>query len=1340
MGGVQLHIPHLLLEERIEMKEPESKTDQNPLEFYRQQSPITDPGEYAGYFDDLPGDFVELFGVLNGVMLHYRSAQSLKLPLTRAQRREQRLHTVRRRLAAFEKINPDSLTSPRPIKDQQIGWCSDFAIMLTSILRHQGYPARMRVGFENYFDEINMYGDHWITEFWDPIQSRWRLIDADVGAAVLDLEQFEKTVKYKVRNGLDFTDLRPGIDFLLVGPVWQQARAGQVKVDRYRANNVWTGWPLLRGNLLHDFQALNGLEMSLFDYLDELHQKPQAQLTAADYAVLDQVAETILRPEENFEAIRKLFEEMPRTKVIRSHLRMIGVLGDQPVQVTEQILDSDMQRLLRMGIIEGGAESGLDPSPVQERLAPGVRPSQVPQEKQNGQAGIFVQGARKNNLKDIDVHIPRNKLVVVTGVSGSGKSSLAFDTIYAEGQRRYIESLSSMARQFTKQMEKPEVDKVVGLNPAIAIEQHTFSPSSLSTVGSITDIINYLRVLFARVGAMHCPQCGRDVTAHTPQEITKRLAALPQGTGFSLLAPVNRFGRLSLAQIFEDALKLGYQVVRVNGVLVDLGGKDAVPELSGTFDAEILTAKLSVPVERDPETANAFFGLCLDKVQACSELGTGVIVVLLEDEELRLNTDRVCPYCEIHLPKLEPRLLNHNTVFGMCHLCDGLGVQLEVDPEKIISNPEKSLMEDASQFHFYRNLRKSTSTWWKGRIHSIADYFNADLELPWKELPEEFRRAILFGTEGKKIKIDFGTEDGSLAVQSERALDGAVHHINRLYRQTKSENSRRYYRQFMKQEPCPECQGECLKKEARFVTLGRKRFPEVTPNSIGDLYTWIRSLRPQLNERQLQIGGELLDEIEQRLRFICEVGLSYLSLERPAPTLSGGEAQRIRLAGQIGSELMGVLYVLDEPSIGLHSKDQAALLNLLKHLRDIGNTVLMVEHDRDAMLAADWLIDMGPGAGMLGGKVVAAGTPQEVMAVPGSITGRYLSGGLMIEVPDQAHLRQANGWLKIRGAELHNLKQLDVEFPLEVFSAITGVSGSGKSSLVINTLAPALEVVLNHAKTVPGPYQGLEGVEQLDRVIHITQAPIGRNPRSNPGTYVKVLDEVRKLLAGTEMAQARKFSASHFSFNSKGGRCDACEGYGANKIKMVFMADVWAKCTVCDGKRFIPQVLEVQYRGRNIADIMEMDVHEAFNFFRDHSRIREILQTLLDVGLGYLKLGQNATSLSGGEAQRIKLAKELSRPQRGKTLYILDEPTTGLHFADIQKLLDILHTLVDAGNTVMVIEHNLDVIKTADWIIDLGPEGGDAGGYIVAQGTPGQVASNEQSYTGVALHQVFSGS
>jgi excinuclease ABC subunit A len=1320
------------------MNEKLKQIPRKQLDFYTQQSPITDPGKYSYFFDDLPDDFIELFRVINGVMLHYRTAQGLKLPLSRAQRREQRLHTVQRRLAAFERVNPESLTIPRPIKDQQIGWCSDFAIMLTSILRHKGYPARMRVGFENYFEGVNFYGDHWITEFWDKDQSCWRLIDADVGAGILDLEGFEKIVKHRVRSGLDFTDLRRGMDFLLVGQVWKQARAGEIKVDRYRANDVWTGWPLLRGNLLHDFQALNGLEMSLFDYLDELHLKPQNKLTAADYAILDQVAETILKPDENFEAFRNLFEKMPRTHILRSHLRMVGVLGDVPIQVADRVLESDMARLRLLGNKGPEHDTPRDTKVAdQPKVSQGRSTSIVPKEKQNGQAGIFVQGARKNNLKNIDVHIPRNKLVVVTGVSGSGKSSLAFDTIYAEGQRRYVESLSSMARQFTKQMEKPEVDKVVGLNPAVAIEQHTFSANSLSTVGSITDVLNYLRVLFARVGAMHCPQCGRDVTAQTPQEVAKHITKLEPGTHYKLLAPVNRFGRASLDQVAARAKENGYRAVRLNGVVIDLEEEAKFPEPSGEFDVEVLVAEMDVPWESDLDEQSTFFNLCLEKVEESFDLGAGVMVVLLEGEELRLNNDRICPYCEIHLPKLEPRLLNHNTVFGMCHACDGLGVQLEVDPDRIISKPEKSLMEDATEFYAYKNLRKSSSTWWKGRIGAIAEYFNADLELPWKDLPEDFRRAIIYGTEGEKIKIDFGSDDGSFAVQTERALDGAVHHINRLYRQTKSENSRRYYRQFMKQEACPECQGECLKKEARFVTLGENRYPEVTQKSIGELYNWIKNLRMLLNERQVEIGGELLDEIEQRLKFICEVGLSYLSLDRPAPTLSGGEAQRIRLAGQIGSELMGVLYVLDEPSIGLHSKDQAALLELLKHLRDVGNTVLMVEHDRDSMLTADWLIDMGPGAGVLGGEVVAAGTPQEVMAVSESITGRYLSGGLMIDTPDQSKLRQPKGLLKIRGVELHNLKKVNVDFPLEVFTAITGVSGSGKSSLLIRTLAPALEVILQNARTVPGPYRTLEGVEQLNRVIHITQAPIGRNPRSNPGTYVKVLNEVRKLFAATEMARERQFSDSHFSFNSKEGRCDSCEGYGANKIKMVFMADVWAKCTECDGKRFIPQVLSVLYRGRNIADIMEMDVQEAYDFFADQPKIRTILQTLLDVGLGYLKLGQNAMTLSGGEAQRIKLAKELSRKSSGKTLYILDEPTTGLHFADIQKLLDILHKLVDSGNTVMIIEHNLDVIKTADWIIDLGPEGGDEGGYVIAEGSPSMVAEVEASYTGQALRDVL---
>jgi excinuclease ABC subunit A len=1305
------------------------------IDFYRQHSPITDPGEYGEMFDGFPDDLVDLFGVINGFMLHYRTADHLKLPLTRQQRLEQRLHTIRRRLATLQKYNPEPLTTPRAVKEQQIGWCSDFAVMLTAILRHKGIPARMRVGYENYFQDDPYYGDHWITEFWDSAQARWRLADADVGTGALDQEQLEQTVKHKLKPGLDFTDLRPEVDFFPAPVGWQTARKGEVKVDLYRANKEWKGWPLLRGNLLHDFQGLNRLEMGLFDYLDDLHSKPEGEVTAADREVLDQIAAITVNPEENFERMREVFETMPRTRLLYSRLKLHGVLAGEHVALADALSGSDMDQLnLLAGMAlevspEGDGDSLASTSPAE-------RSSRIRKVTAlDGSEGITILGARQNNLKNIDVHIPRNQLVVITGVSGSGKSSLAFDTIYAEGQRRYMESLSSLARRFSKQIEKPDVDKVIGLNPAVAIEQRKISSNSRSTVGSITDVIDYLRVLFARVGEMHCPQCGRDVTAHSAQEIARRLASLPEGTRFQLFAPVSRFGSQTADQRLAQARKEGFSAARVDGVLVELG--EQLEEYPGEHDVELLVADLTVSDTGESANASRFFLQVVDHVDGALELGVGVVVILIGVRELRINSDRFCPYCEIYLPKLEPQLLNHNTVYGMCSECDGLGVQLQVDPELIVEYPERSLMDGVSNFYGLSGLRKSTSDHWRSMFRAIADYYHADLEAPWRDLPEEFRKAVLYGTGGENIHINFVSEDGSLQINRERQLHGVVHNINRLYRQTKSEGSRRYYMQFMRKLPCPECGGERLSKEARMVTLGDRRFPDVSGLSIRDLLEWVRGLRQTLDSYQRVVGDELLNEIEQRLKFICDVGLHYLTLDRPAPTLSGGEAQRIRLAGQLGSELMGVLYVLDEPSIGLHSRDQRALLGMLAHLRDGGNSVLVVEHDRDAMLAADWIIDMGPGAGAKGGEVVVEGTPKQVARASDSATGQYLAGKLSISAPNQDQLRQPIGWLNLEGATLHNLKDECLRFPLGVFMCVTGVSGSGKSSLVTQTLSPALERELHGRQTAPGPYRDLTGIEQLKRVVYITQAPIGRNPRSNPATYVKVFDHIRKLFASTEGAQERGFDAGTFSFNSKRGRCGACEGHGAIKVKLHYMADVWVKCRECEGQRYLPQVLDVRYKGWNIHEVLQMEIGQANEFFADQPRITHVLSTLIDVGLGYLRLGQSATTLSGGEAQRIKLAKELCSNGQGGTLYILDEPTSGLHFVDIQKLLDILHRLVDNGNTVMVIEHNLDVVKTADWIIDLGPEGGEEGGYLVAEGTPQQVCAVPESYTGQYLKEAL---
>ena len=1304
----------------------------NVLQFYATHSPMTDPGPFAYLYDDLPDDLDGIFQVIHNVLIHHDDAEDRYQP-TSIQRREQFYRTMQQRLARIVELDSTPLTVPRETKEKQIGYCRDFAVFMTSILRHKGYSARTRAGFGAYFVWDPPYrGDHWITECWDPIEARWHLIDAEFGGD--DLDYLLDRVKRPLRAGIDFTNLRANHDFYLAPYSWQAVRSREIDVKLYRHNGHWRGWPMLRGNLLHDFQALNNLEMGLFDYWDDLHSKPESEMNTRDKAKLDQVAEVCLNPDKTFDRMQTLFEELPRTQVLRSRLHLIGILGDGGTQAASDLLESDMSRLIDL---TRTPEFITQPTASAQLEQKTKHRAQGPDELEDFD-GIIIRGARQNNLKDIDVRIPRNKLVVITGVSGSGKSSLAFDTIYAEGQRRYVESLSSFARQFMRQMEKPLVDKVIGLNPAVAIEQHSINPNSRSTVGSITEVIDYLRILFARAGRMHCPKCGRAIEPGSAYTISRRLAKLPAGTCFQVIAPLNRYKRLSTADILAQAWDGGFERIRIDGEMHSLNDLEDIPD-PGEHQICVLVSELTRPGTAEDE--HPFLVQVLAAVETAIELGKGILFILLRDEELRLSGENVCPTCSLTLSRLEPRLLNPNTIFGMCLACNGLGHQLEVDPDLIITKPHRSLMDDASKFRLISNLRRSSSTYWINYIQGIADYYGADLEVPWNELPEGFQRTLIFGTEGEKIHVEFGAESetGSFNISRTRELNGAIHHIKRLYRQTKSESSRRYYRQFMRQTPCPQCNGERLNIEARFITLGNKRFPEITNKSIGELLDWVRSLRMKLDARQLEIGGELIAEVEERLQFISKVGLHYLTLNRPGPTLSGGEAQRIRLASQIGTALMGVLYVLDEPSIGLHPRDHQALLDLLCHLRDTGNTILVVEHDADTMLRADWLIDIGPGAGTSGGELVAEGTPVEVMGNPTSLTGRYLSGELSISYDNGIQHRTPKGCLTLRGACHHNLKSLDVSFPLGIFTCITGVSGSGKSSLVTQTLSPALAGILQNGREVPGPHDGLEGGEQLRRVIHITQEPIGRNPRSNPGTYVGVLTQIRKVFAATEIARESGYPEGYFSFNTKGGRCEACEGYGANEIKMHFMANVWVRCQECEGKRFTPQVLEVRYKGMNIAEVLDLEVGSAYKYFAENPKIRRMLGTMLDVGLGYLKLGQSATTLSGGEAQRVKLAKELSRNSSGDTLYILDEPTVGLHFADIQKLIDILHRLVDAGNSVMVIEHNLTVIMTADWVIDLGPEGGEEGGYIIAEGTPEEIAAVEASCTGQFLRQILEG-
>ena len=947
---------------------------------------------------------------------------------------------------------------------------------------------------------------------------------------------------------------------------------------------------------------------------------------------------------------------------------------------------------------------------------------------------IVIRGAKEHNLKNIDVRLPRNKLIVITGVSGSGKSSLAFDTLYAEGQRRYVESLSAYARQFIGQMEKPKVDFIGGLSPAIAIEQKAVSKNPRSTVATVTEIYDYLRVLFARIGTAHCPQCGREVHAQSAQEIVAQVAALLPETRFQVLSPLARNRKGAFQDVLSQARADGFARVRVDGEIHNLDEKITLDKQK-KHNLELVVDRLTSPTQDDLGRAE-FITRLTDSVETALRMSEGLVSIDRGDgSEWLLSEKNACPVCNFSFPELSPAMFSFNSPIGMCPDCNGLGTRMQIDPNLIVVHPELSLLDGASRWH--GNIRKKKNSWHMRHMQALADHYGVDLELPWNDLPQKFRDMLLYGSGNEKIHFKFENADGSFKGETWRAEGGAVFHINRLFHQTRSEYTRRWYLSYMSHQPCSTCKGQRLRPESAAVTVGSKNLTQVTGMNIGEALRWVESLWPTLTQEQMEIAEEVLKEINERLQFLVNVGLHYLSLDRPAPSLSGGEGQRIRLASQIGCGLVGVLYVLDEPSIGLHSRDNRRLLDTLERLRDMGNTVVVVEHDEATMRTADWILDLGPGAGVNGGWVVSAGTPADIIANRKSLTGRYLRGDLKVTSPNGKR-RPTNGkWLSLMGARQNNLKNLTVHFPLGLFTCVTGVSGSGKSSLVAQTLQPALAHILHRSETKSGAHDSIEGLEHIDKVINITQEPIGRTPRSNPATYVAVMPHIRELFSLTPEAKTRGYKAGRFSFNVKGGRCEACRGHGKKLVEMHFLPDVWVTCNVCKGMRFNQETLLVRYKGKNIADVLNMDVDEALAFFENVPQVKRILQTLSEVGLGYIKLGQSATTLSGGEAQRVKLAKELARLSTGDTVYILDEPTTGLHFADIQKLLDVLHRLTDAGNTVIVIEHNLDVVKTADWIIDLGPEGGEAGGYIVAEGTPEEVTKVDTSYTGLFLKKVL---
>ena len=939
------------------------------------------------------------------------------------------------------------------------------------------------------------------------------------------------------------------------------------------------------------------------------------------------------------------------------------------------------------------------------------------------QENIIVKGARANNLKNIDVTIPRDKLVVMTGVSGSGKSSLAFDTVYAEGQRRYVESLSSYARMFLGQMDKPDVDYIEGLSPAISIDQKTTSKNPRSTVGTVTEIYDYLRLLWARAGTPHCPNCGKEIRQQTIDQIIDQVLALPEGTRIQVMAPVIRGKKGEHAKVFEDAKRSGYVRARVDGSLYELD-EEIKLEKNKKHSIEIIVDRLIIrPDIRQRLT---------DSVETAAKLSGGLVIVnlLREEKDLSFSQNYACEDCGISMEELTPRMFSFNNPFGACPTCTGLGNQLKADPALMIQDGGKSILDGAIQASGWNNIRGDGIS--RMYFDALSKKYKFSLTEPWNSLSDEAKNIILYGTKGETLELHYDQPRGKGVLK--QAFEGICNNIERRYKETQSDASRKELEELMSECPCPDCQGRRLRKESLAVTVGEKNIYEFTTLSVEDALVWMDGLT--LTEQQMLIADRILKEIRSRLGFLKSVGLGYLTLARSAGTLSGGESQRIRLATQIGSSLMGVLYILDEPSIGLHQRDNDKLLATLKNLRDLGNSLIVVEHDEDTMRSADYLIDIGPGAGVHGGQVVAAGTPAEVMANPDSLTGQYLSGKKKIEVP--AVRRPGNGKvLKVIGASENNLRHIDVEFPLGTFTVVTGVSGSGKSSLVNEVLFKRLGAELMRMKVRPGKCDRIEGIEQLDKVVNIDQSPIGRTPRSNPATYTGLFNDIRDLFASTQEAKSRGYGQGRFSFNVRGGRCEACSGDGLLKIEMHFLPDIFVPCEVCKGKRYNRETLEVRYKGKNIADVLDMTVDEALDFFSALPKLKKRLQTLQDVGLGYVKLGQPSTELSGGEAQRVKLATELSKQATGKTIYILDEPTTGLHSDDVRKLLEVLQRLVDAGNTVVVIEHNLDVIKCADHLIDLGPEGGDGGGTIVVTGTPEEVAACHASFTGQYLKRML---
>ncbi|MGF7059873.1 excinuclease ABC subunit UvrA [Brassicibacter mesophilus] len=1144
--------------------------NRNNVDYYVKQSVITDPKQYEKELDALPENPEQLLNIVQGLVIHGALGKLYGINFSKKQSDEELLRTVPQMLDAIFQLDRCSLKEAREPKQRLVGMCRDYALLLISFMRHKKIPARLRVGFANYFDSELMFEDHWVAEYYDTKQNRWIRVDAQV----------DEVQKKYYGITFDTYDMGKSSNFLLAGEAWIKSRLGERHPEDFGYNKNWKGWHSVKGNLLHDFNCLQGLELLPWDLWTELSTKKFSELSQSEKQLLDEMADLTSNCNASTDEFKNLHERLPDEYLqsIRSKLVILDVVGKSNM-IDPNVLSDKLQ---------------IEDVKKQQESAVSDVISSIPNQ-------ILLKGGRQNNLKDVTVAIPKQKLTVITGVSGSGKSSLAFDTIYAEGKRRYLDNLSSAARM-QDQTEKPEFDSLHGLTPTIAIEQKKGSQNPRSTVGTLTGILDYLRMLYVAIGISHCPYCG------------------------------NRLVKKS-------------------------------------------------------------------------------------------KNKNSCPSCNLLFPTLTTSSFNPNTHSGACHDCNGLGFMYEINPDAIIMNDELSVLDGAT--HWWGKLRgkKLTGNWWVGELYAVAEHMKVDLNLPWKSLPEDFKKAILYGTGDKIYNFSYNSRGRETVIS--RPAAGAFSHILRLFRESKTGNNT--YKQYMREIPCPTCKQELLCTEARYTTILGWRLPELTKMPIKQLYNWLTTIVNNLTEAQNEKTKDIFPEIKVRVTNLIQVGLSYLTLDRTAPTLSGGELQRVRLSCQLGSDLVGLTYILDEPSIGLHPRDHHLMIDTMKKLRDKGNTVIVVEHDKDTMLEADYLIDVGPGAGVHGGEIVAFGSVDDVIKNPMSLTGKYLKD---IKSQTLQALQMPKQWLTLLGCTANNLKNITVDFPLYKMCCVTGVSGSGKSTLVFDTLIPALDESINKKRLVNHNFKQLKGFKEIDGFIHMDQSPIGKSTRSTPVTYIGAFDEIRKIFATQQDARELGLDEKHFSFNSKEGQCPTCEGQGQIKVAFQYMADHFVTCPDCKGKRYKNQVLEITYKNKNISDILNMDVSQATIFWKDEAEIFNKLSVLEEVGLPYIKLGQNTTTFSGGESQRLKLAKELSRKQKKHMLYILDEPSTGLHFNDIEKLITIFKKLVTSNHTVLIIEHNTDIIRASDWIIEIGPEGGNLGGTVVATGTPNDLRNDSRSITG----------